>query len=184
MWHEKQYADKFDVNWSNVRDTVQRIHVNDVDPEEFIERFEALFKPVVIVGAQDGWGATQKWTLEVFDKMAPVAVSIHCIHVVSLQRLTKKYRNQKFKCGEDNEGYSVKLKMKYYADYTRSTNDDSPLYIFDSSYGDVRNGHSINLATQCQKKSKLMIAASQAQEVDGGLRQSRVLPRRPLQALQ
>ncbi len=54
--------------------------------------------------------------------------------------MARQYRYEKFKVGEDDEGESVYMSMKSFVKYATKSHDvkqdDSPLYIFDSSFGD------------------------------------------------
>jgi len=63
-WSSLGYVEQFD-SFSAVRDNVERIHVKDFSPSDFIEKYESLYKPVVICGIQDNWKAKHKWTPEV-----------------------------------------------------------------------------------------------------------------------
>lgn len=47
-------------------------------------------------------------------------------------------RERAFKCGEDDDGSSIKVKMKHFLKYLQNNHDDSPLYIFDSAFEDDR----------------------------------------------
>ena len=122
-----------DVSAELAPDTIERVCAADLTVDEFVERFERPGTPVILTGLTAHWKATNKWKIPVSERRRWQENACSSF----LQLLYRKYRNQKFKCGEDDDGYSVKMKLKYYIDYMLSTSDDSPLYIFDSSFADV-----------------------------------------------
>lgn len=126
-WSSLNLARKFDLSLDSIarRDTLQRISVKLVSHREFVEKIERLFIPVVLTDVTDSWAAREKWTLE---------------------GIAKRYRNERFKCGEDDFGYNVRMKFKYFLYYMRTNCDDSPLYIFDGNFGEVNNVQLINLS--------------------------------------
>lgn len=63
-WTQHGYNKKFESFW-NVEDNVDRIEESKVSTEEFIEKYEKPYKPVIIQGVQNGWKAQYKWTIEV-----------------------------------------------------------------------------------------------------------------------
>ncbi|CAG8523957.1 2265_t:CDS:2 [Cetraspora pellucida] len=97
-------------------DKIPRIDESQVSREEFIKKYEAPGLPVVITGCTKGWAAEIKWNKE---------------------ELLRNYARHKFKIGEDDKGNPVRMTFKYYMYYleTEGLKDDSPLYIFDSSFG-------------------------------------------------
>ena len=96
-------------------DNMDRVHSNAVSVQEFIRRWEAPCLPVVIGGLADAH--MQKWQ---------PALLLH------------RFANVKLKCGDDDDGRAVRIKMRHYRRYVQNEAkvDDSPLYVFDSAFGE------------------------------------------------
>jgi histone arginine demethylase JMJD6 len=96
------------------------VHCDNLSVKEFISQYESVNKPVIIEGITAKWKARRRWTFE----------------VRFIQRLYHDFRNIKLRCGEDDHGKSLKLKLKYFLEYMCKQKDDSPLYVFDDKFGD------------------------------------------------
>lgn len=112
---QQQYSGLIAQLRATIQDTVPRVDGATLVSDDFIERFEAPNTPVVVTGLQGDWPAHERWALEA---------------------LLREYGGERFKVGEDDEGYAVYVKLRYYLRYLLTTLDDSPLYIFDSSFAE------------------------------------------------
>ena len=46
-------------------DTIERVNVNDLTVEEFIERYERGNRPCIITGVTETWPGNQEWQIKV-----------------------------------------------------------------------------------------------------------------------
>ncbi|KAG5184302.1 JMJD6 protein [Tribonema minus] len=125
--------------WDRFTSGIQpRVPAAALSLQEFWDRFEAPELPVIIqnVPRDENWGAAQEdaWSFE---------------------RLDRVYGEVRMKCGEDDDGYSIKVRLKHFvnyvknqqalsintkfrlmhfSNYVKNQQDDSPLYIFDSHF--------------------------------------------------
>jgi len=64
-----------------------------------------------VEGACSHWPASSRWSMEA---------------------LEERFRHVDFKVGKTDGGKNIALKMKYFVDYVRNQQDDSPLYLFET----------------------------------------------------
>lgn len=133
--------------WSEVRGLCPLCRCWAVAFSDFITNFEVPGRPVLLCGWMDDWPAMKKWDIDT---------------------LRRDYRAAKFKVGEKDNGDKIRMKMvrwlaheglrtnqfqplsnylfslsyvvqKYFIDYMKHQNDDSPLYLFESAVEDKAN---------------------------------------------
>jgi histone arginine demethylase JMJD6 len=93
----------------NFKDTIERVHVDQVSVEEFLEKYERGSRPVIITGVAERWAAMAEW---------------------QIPELLRQYGTGKFKIGESDSGRKLKVTMSEYIEYMYGNKDDSPLYLF------------------------------------------------------
>ncbi|EKX39010.1 hypothetical protein GUITHDRAFT_76659 [Guillardia theta CCMP2712] len=97
------------------QENCDKIHVNDFTVEEFVDKYETASRPCIIRGAMDGWRAYGKWSLE---------------------WLAQEHGDVELRCGDDEEGERVEIKLSHFVRYMQEQEDDNPLYVFDENFAD------------------------------------------------
>ena len=111
-WGAKNFYDSnmLKVVQENIVDTIERVHYKDISVEDFNAKFQDRNIPCIIKGL------TKNWDSYKFD----------------WKSFYKRYKNAKFKVGEDNDGKTLRIKFKHYMKYIVTQKDDCPLYLFES----------------------------------------------------
>lgn len=95
---------------------VPRVRRADITLEQFFQEYVLTNTPVIVEGACARWPAMDRWSPEA---------------------LEERFRHVAFKVGNSDGGKTLRLKLKYFLDYMRHQQDDSPLYLFETGLDDT-----------------------------------------------
>lgn len=70
------------------------------------------------------WAGLENWTLDAL-------------------RRDETLLDRRFKCGEDDDERTIRVRLRHFLQYTQHNRDDSPLYIFDSRFDDDKHANRI-----------------------------------------
>ena len=132
---------------------VERVDGARTSAAEWRERYEARGEPFVITDAMCSpaadehnsgagasgprrWDALSRWTIDALLREYGGEKFKVCDHLCCVATDHPMPTFLIWQVGEDDDGYAVYVKMKYYLRYALTTRDDSPLYIFDSSFAE------------------------------------------------
>lgn len=119
-WNKSRYADtditERPIKYDGQSVPIPRVRRSDITPEWFYENAAKLKQPMIIEDALSDWPAMKRWTFEA---------------------LEERFRHIAFKVGSDKKGRKLRLKYKYFKDYMDKQQDDSPLYLFETSMDSI-----------------------------------------------
>eukprot|EP00941_MAST-03F_sp_MAST-3F-sp1_P006027 g6027.t1 len=98
---------------------IDRVHERDLSVQDFITYYEEPRIPIVIAGLADNWKAKEAW---------------------SWDNLVARFGDEKIRCGEDDDGSSIRVPLRTFIRYMLNNDDDSPLYVFDPDFADDDEG--------------------------------------------
>ncbi|KAK1744272.1 JmjC domain-containing protein [Skeletonema marinoi] len=111
------------------------LDAKDTPPEVFHEQYEAKVIPCVIRNVPYGDSSLRAATGLLLMKRKKTAMIIPQFLLLEFKKNGQLYIVERgFKCGEDDDGYTIRMKLRYFIEYLQHNKDDSPLYIFDATF--------------------------------------------------
>ncbi len=100
-------------------DSIERVDYAELTGEEFVRRFVQTKTPVIVRGVVDSWKGREQlnWKVRAAE-----------------QAMFERFKHREFKVGESDSGRTLRVEFKHFLEYLVSQRDDSPLYLFESSF--------------------------------------------------